>query len=280
VVSGPDAIVAFDSPPVVEVVAAVAFEAVASQDVLNSLLSAFWAENLRTDFPKIVQQPAYGVPVERFTGSAPGQEVRVRFGIGSPPVRLWAMAEDEQQLLQLQSDWFACNWRKVQPQAEYDRWPSRRASFTSWYESLLAFLAERGVTEVTPYQCEVTYINHIRSGGVWTAHKDVGAIFAAASGRRSTVPLALEQVAVQADFVIDSDDDASPLGRLHVSLIPGYGDGGDDPLYVLELTARGAPLAPTVAGTVAFLDKGREAIVRTFLSLTTPEMHSEWGMAG
>lgn len=276
---GADVIVAFRSPPVTEVVAAVAFESSAPEDVLESLLSAFWAERLRSDFPSLQRQPAYSPPVERFGAGGPSQDLRVRFTLGAPPTRLWAMTDGGKELLQLQPGWFACNWRKVQPQTQYDRWPQRRASFEKCFADMQAFLAERGVADLRPYQCEVTYINQIRAGASWKSHADVGAIFAAATNRRLAVELPLERVSGQLDFLFNGPDGSTgPAGRLHVTLNPGFADGGDDPIYVLDLTARGAPLSQDQAGVLDFLDLGRATIDRAFLALTSEALHTEWGL--
>ncbi len=67
-----------------------------------------------------------------------------------------------------------------------------------------------------------------------------------------------------------------PLGRLHVSIQPGWQKPGNAPIYVLELTARGAPIGTGVEGARSFFDVGHEWIVRGFRDLTTPHMHTIW----
>jgi hypothetical protein len=48
-------------------------------------------------------------------------------------------------------------------------------------------------------------------------------------------------------------------------------------MFIFELTARGQPLGETtIDGTLAFLDAGRDALVRAFTSATTPAMHEVW----
>jgi hypothetical protein len=69
--------------------------------------------------------------------------------------------------------------------------------------------------------------------------------------------------------------DDTPAGRLHIALQPGY--GGSQAMFVLTLTARGRPSGPTNADVLAFLDIGREHIVRGFTSVTSTEMHAKWG---
>jgi hypothetical protein len=59
-----ESIVSFRRPPVVEVVAGVAFEGLGPD--AGPLLGAFWKECLRQQFPTLQQQPPYSPPDEQF----------------------------------------------------------------------------------------------------------------------------------------------------------------------------------------------------------------------
>jgi uncharacterized protein (TIGR04255 family) len=270
-------IVSFAEPPVVEVVAGVAFEN--SDPQLAALLAAFWKEHLRTSFPVLEQQPPYSPPSEAFPsgdfplGGAPNRAPMI-LGGSFPPARLWAKSSDDHELLQLQPGYFACNWRKVRSGDDYDRWPSRRDEFIKWFTLLNDFLSAEGSSGLKVTQCEVTYINHIRTNNTWAKHSDFSKIFT--SGFRSTELYPLEQLTAQVDFLML--DDGNPYGRVHAKILPALARDGRSPLYVFELTARGAPQNDSADGALNFLDKGREAIDRTFLNMTTRQMHEEWGI--
>lgn len=266
--------VAFSEPPVVEVVAGVALGGTSPE--VAPLLAAFWKEQLRDAFPVIQQQPPYSPPVEQFLPEDRGPRVMFSLGFAPPWTRIWAQSQDGQHLLQLQPDYFACNWRKVQPHDEYDRWSTRRAEFQKWLDALSGYLVAAGAGEPKITQCEVTYINHIRAGRGWRDHSDFARIFDVV--RPTSVPHSLEQVTAQVQFVLE--EDGAPYGRLHAKILPGFAQDGKTPIYVLELTARGQPIGDGVNGAVAFLDRGREAVDRMFVALTTDEMHEEWGMQG
>lgn len=268
-------IVTFADPPVAEVVVSVAFAADTGAETLEALIGAFWTSRLRPRFPKLQKQPPYNMPIERFEEGVPAQGSTVRFGLGPMPTRLWALSSDDQELLQMQPDWFACNWRKVRPDNEYDQWRSRRDSFRTWFEEFSTFLRAEGVANLVPHQCEVTYINHITSGKHWTRHADIGRILKPAAGCASVLANDLDQLAAQASFVVRSPSDATPIGRLHVSVTPAF--DGVSPTYALELTCRGNPLSPDSDGVMSFLDLGRESIDRAFVALTTDEIREEWG---
>lgn len=268
---GAENIVSFQSPPVVEVVAGVALSGAGAD--ANVMLGAFWKDRLRTEFPTLQPQPTYTPPVEVFGPGPHGPTLTFEFGLAPPTARLWAMSPDGQNLLQLQPDYFACNWRKVQPHDQYDRWSKRRHAFTRWLTDLLDYLAAEGAPRPGIHQCEVTYINHIVAGKTWQSHADFSRVFRV--GLQS-FPHPLEQVAAQAQFVLGND--GQPWGRLHARIMPAFARDGRTPLFVLELTARGAPMGDDVEGATNFLDRARDAIDRTFLALTTEEMQTEWGI--
>jgi uncharacterized protein (TIGR04255 family) len=264
-----ESIVSFSSPPVVEVVAGVAFDGLSPET--SVLLAAFWKERLRSRFPILQQQPAYTPPDEQFPSG--GRALSFNLIAGPQPARLWAQSSDTHELLQLQPGWFACNWRKVQPSDEYDRWGSRRAAFQHYFSELSEYLASEGTGRPKVRQCEVTYINHIRSSRAWSSHGDFAKIFAGV--QPSVTPAAVEQISAQAQFILANDDGA--FGRLYTKILPAFDADGQSPLYVFELTARGAPRGDGIDGALTFLDLGREAIDLTFLALTTTAMHAEWG---
>ena len=263
-------VASFRSPPVVEVVAAVALDGMAGPEVAP-LLGAYWRERLRSRFPRLEQQPPYSPTIEEFPRAGPfGQ---MQWNVGVPQTRLWAMTHDGTELLQLQPGWFACNWRKVQPRDQYDRWPARRDSFATWFGDLAEYMSREGLPELHIRQCEVTYINHVRPGQAWSDHGQLAHVLNLSLGAPAEYPL--EQVSAEFQFVLKRDEE--PYGRLHVRVLPAYDQDRKTPLYVLELTARGAPLGQGLPGALSFMDAGRLAINTTFASMTTSTMHEEWG---
>jgi len=266
-----ETIVSFAEPPVVEVVAGVAFDGVDPE--LGPLLAAFWKEHLRSAFPVLEQQPPYSPPVEHFPLGGASSRLSLNLDTFLTP-RIWAKSGDGDRVLQLQPGYFACNWRKVGAGGEYDRWPRRRSDFAHYFSLLSEFLATEGGGEPKVTQCEVTYVNHIRPGEPWADLSDFGNVFAISIKPAESYPL--EQASIQAEYLML--DQGEPYGRVHVKVLPALDRIGKTPLYVLELTARGAPRSGGAAGALTFLDKGREAIDQLFVNLTTRAMHLEWGV--
>ena len=261
----------FHNPPVTEVVASVSFKQVPG---LSSVaLARFWEHHLADDFPRIEEQPPYEPPIERFGSPAPmGLPFQLETGFPSP--RLWFLTDDGSELLQCQRNWFACNWRKVHPDDQYARWPSRRAAFANWYGRLLEFLDSEGLDKPAPTQCEVTYINHIVAGDGWRSHAELHRVLRIVAPATDGSP-PQEQTTIATQFLLNRGD--VTVGRLHVRAQPAFRREDDAPVVVLELTARGLPSTPSIDGVLEFLDLGRDAIVRTFAAITTDEMQEEWG---
>ncbi|MDX8036572.1 TIGR04255 family protein [Lentzea sp. BCCO 10_0856] len=262
-----DHVVTFASPPVVEVVAGVSF--VSRSAEVGPLLSAFWKERLRDTFPHVQQQPPYSPRLEveqAQLGMLDGD-----FGATFPWARLWATSHNDDEVLQLQPGWFACNWRKVKPEHEYDRWLQRRASFAKWYEQLAEYLEGEGVSALSVNQCEVTYVNHIYHHDVAKTHAKFDEIFKPVLAPLTGLPVG--QVALQMQQPLD--EGGSKL--LHTKISPAIGRDGR-PLYVLDLTVRGVPDGAGLPSILEFLDSGRTAIDKAFVAITSEMMHREWGI--
>ena len=274
VVSFDRPIVTFSSPPVVEVVAGVGFEE--SDVTLGPAVSAFWQTSLRQQFPRLEHQPPYVPPREQFeaSGAPRPPSVQVEFGPAIPYPRLWASTQDQQELVQLHPRWFACNWRRVQAHDTYDNWSARRRRFADIFEQLTRFLEESSVPVPKAAQCEVTYVNHIRAGKTWENHSEWWRVFDAQFG--SSTPYPVERLTAEAAFVVERS--GAPPIRLHCKVVPAFDLENETPLYVLELMARGAPAGDGLPQILEFMDAARESIDTTFLSVTTEQMHKEWGI--
>lgn len=262
----------FDDPPVTEVVVAVAFAPIPSLTMAH--MGVFWSKYLAHHFPTVQEQAPYDPPIERFDESEPtGLSLKLE---NRPPLpRLWFKSHDEQELIQLQRDWFACNWRKVDPDAEYGRWSHRRDSFHTWFSSFVRFISELNLGAVRPTQCEVTYLNHIHPDSVWSSHSELAKITTLAGKPRDFLPPA-EEVRLHYKYVIGSD--GVRVGRLHVQCDPVIDRKDGTPAFAFNLTARGAPFDESVEGVLKFLEVGREWVTRSFKAITTTEMHHVWGI--
>jgi hypothetical protein len=123
-------------------------------------------------------------------------------------------------------------------------------------------------------QCEITYVNHILGDDTWSGHGEADKIFGVVAKSGDFLPPP-EDVGMQLRYVIPGTSN-EPAGRLHISIQPGWRKPDNASMYVLELTARGAPIGEGVDGARAFFDVGHDWIVRGFKDLTTSAMHRVW----
>ncbi len=235
----------------------------------------------------------YGEKYNHVEQHSPIEPVIERFGVlntsppyatvqllsGAPPLpRVWFLTEDKTELLQIQQDRFLRNWRQVNKDDVYPRYLEHiRPSFIKDFVDFQEFLKTNNIGEVKVNQCEVTYINHIYQEGKWDSHADIGNIFKFWEvDFKSKYHREIEEARFQFRCVLRDDKDDF-LGRIHVNAQPAFRKSDDAPIFVLNITARGRPLAPDDDGVLGFFDIGRENIVNLFTDITSDELHNDWG---
>ncbi len=274
-IRGSDQLPAFDAPPVIEVVLAVAFEPLPG--LSNVRLVETWVELFRSRFPSAEERPAYDAPIELFDVS-PGPEVRVSTSFGPPPMRLWMISEAGTELIQLQNGWFARNWRKTGEGDEYPRYENHiRPAFENDLREFVSYIEDKGLGTVIATQCEVTYINHITRSDIWGAHGEAARVFRSLGAIETRWGRA-ESVALKTTALITDDGlREEPLGRLHLQVDSAFRHDTKEPLFVYNLTARGEPIGGNdISAVLRFLDLGRERVVTSFVDSTTDSAHRAW----
>jgi len=265
----------FQNPPVVEVALAVQFEPLTALRTPHlGLLWSIW----RDRFGKTEEHPPLDPVMERFgtpalLGGGPG----IRIASAPPVPRCWFLNESGTELIQVQQDRFVHNWRKTGVSDTYPRYEAIRTRFMKELAEFCRFVKDEKLGELTPTQCEVTYVNHMRAKLGWENQGQVNRVLAVWSGMHSDEFLGEPEDVRLAVRHVMRDDTQKPVGRLHISLQPGYLREDDEPILVLTLTARGAPEGQGIDAVCRFIDRGRTWIVSGFASVTTAEMHKIWG---
>jgi uncharacterized protein (TIGR04255 family) len=265
----------FEDPPLVEVALSVQFSELRAYRTVHA--GILWAQKLREAYPKFAEHPPLNPTFEAFGPKSPA-ESRFEFKqLAGPPVpRLWFLNADESELIQFQADRLVHNWRKTGLAGDYPRYESLKDRFFEELDDINRFFQDENIGKIEPNQCEVTYVNAIRleDGTDIRLQPEIAlrnwcAVELGDADPVATLPQ-IENATFSVRYVIQSNGE--PIGRLHVSAQPADGK----PALRLDLTARGAPSDPSFAAVASFLDQGREAVVRGFTALTTPEMHRLW----
>jgi uncharacterized protein (TIGR04255 family) len=272
--SGDHPLPSFERPPVNEVVLSVSFDRPAGFGIAH--LGDFWHRKLVSDLRDVEEQAPYQPPVEVLSSHPAPPFMNLQMLATPPSPRLWAKSPDGTKLVQLQPNWFASNWRETaESKPPYPRWPVMEEFFLDYFHRFQDYLNEEGFGEVTPQQCEVSYINHIRPNPIWRDHSDIDKVLVLAGATAEFLPRP-ENLQLAAAYRIKTAD-GTDRGRLHVNAQPAFQREGNLPILVLTLVARGDSLSPDEDGMMEFFRLGHEWIVRGFAAITTPAMHEEWG---
>lgn len=261
----------FERPPVNETVLSFQFEPIPNFGIPH--FGLYW-NTVRDRYSQFEVVPALDPIQEQFPrphSEAP-QGVRVEFGTGSPPVRCW-YSDGGNSLIQLQNGRFIVNWRKLGQDVPYPRYPEIKQSFQDEWAGFCAFLKSEGWAVPEVNQCEVSYINHIECvtpDGTHLTTSDILRIGGEAAGE-GFLP---RPSAMHGAMTFDLPDEQ---GRLSVSFKPATRKTDQKALVMLELTARGKPVQPSTDAALAWLDTGREWVVRGFDDMTSEVMHTIWG---
>ncbi|MCY4189435.1 MAG: TIGR04255 family protein [Bryobacterales bacterium] len=260
----------FTDPPVIEIALSVGFSPLSRYANAHSgLFSRRYAKT----FKNVEEHPAYSI--QPVGGS---QETRPKIEIvdGPPPIRTWLITNDGSELLQMQRDVFAHNWRKTGSRQEYPRYESVRSRFQQYFQSFVEFIDEEDLGTIEANACEVTYVNHIPTGEHLQASGNLEELMTLWSWPHTTFLAKPREARFTAQFLIRDDNDKF-IGHLNVDVKPAYRLSDNSEIVVLSLTARGMQFSDKIDELLSFFDLGREWIVRGFTDLTTPKMHKVWG---
>jgi uncharacterized protein (TIGR04255 family) len=264
----------FGQPPVVEVVLSAGFQPLPALRLVE--IFKFWEERIRPELPRVEEQGRYEMPLEQLGNGIQLPSVSWQVLPAPPMPRLWFLNQEGSQLLQIQNDWVARNWRRTGPQSQYPRYPDLRVAFVRDLRMFANHVSEHGMGELRFTQCEVTYINHIPIGG--QDARTLAAVLKLVDDPEESFSEEAEALRVAASYRIRQD--RTTIGRLHVTADPATRVTDKQAITVLNITARGVPTGHGIEGVLGFLDVGREWALRAFVGLTRDEMHHRWQKTG
>lgn len=270
----------YDRPPVVETVVGIQFDQVSG--LSTARLAAFWAALDQEEWPTATDAALLAAQIERFdeaSSSSWAKGVQFRMMQQYPGCRVQIKNRSGDRMIQLQNGRFHFNWLGKSG-GEYPRYKSVRNEFAALWAKFCEFISRAHSPGVRPNQWEVTYVNQIPRGTVWSGPADWS--FFKPLGAVPTIPGTIEGESFGGEwhFVISPQ-----RGRLHIAWQHGreQDEGKQDPsqeLIRLTLTARG-PVETRDDPTAAILDGldlGRETIVRSFQQFMGDAANRYWGL--
>lgn len=147
--------VKFEKPPVVEVVASVAFQVARPLKTVD--FGEYW-QSIKDEFPNVEEAPPVQLIVE---GSGAGVQFNLEMAEMPPLRRVWFASSDGQRLIQLQEDRFLFNWKLVSSENKYPSFAVIFPEFRKRFEELKKYLKSTGREDLNILQLELTYVNLI-----------------------------------------------------------------------------------------------------------------------
>jgi uncharacterized protein (TIGR04255 family) len=228
--------------------------------------------NWFTQHSRVETAPPYEIPPETADLSAPLQAPRIQL-LTQPLPRYWLISADDQELIQVQPDYLALNWRHRGDVSDYPGYAAMRSRFRDLLETVeIGLSRHQGSLKAT--RAELTYINVIHPSSLWSSHGDTHKLINIALPAGSSY----EQLGFSySQHLVGSKGEFA--GRLHVALSPTVDWVKQEPQLTLSLTARSADLASQNLELISvFMDLAHSAIEKSFFNLISAEALSSWGL--
>ena len=271
----------FDRPPVGEVALVVQIDQLHA--MRNVDFFRLWSQTeLQHLYPSIEEYQELPEFREIFTPGMPIGAISPRWVLSAGPARTVARynfrSNDRKEQFQVQRDRIAFFWHSGYPPQPYPRFPVLLEKFVRDYAIFTEFVKGRGWGDVTPNQCAISYNNVIPRGEGWDSPQDLGNVvtfYRNEYSRPLQDNLTVESANALLTLVRREQDGLT--GRMYVSLGPRDRQPEEPDSVELEIIMRGPPPTPDIDGARKFFEAGRRAIVTTFESVTTKQMHTIWG---
>jgi uncharacterized protein (TIGR04255 family) len=255
----------FKNPPLIEVALSVQFRQKSS--FAGAHAGLFW-EKIKDQYTEVQEHPRMG-PIDEVFGA--NQMSTIQFHAGFAGNRHWFLTNDGTQLVQLQKDRVALNWRIVNSSSMYPGYDTISREFKRIFDIADHFFTELHMGPCEVNMCEVTYINQ------WFF--EPGEKFSDAVKEwltlapTSSASLEMETASIAARYLVNLND-KTPIGRLYVNVSPISNDTGSQGVN-LELTCRVRPTASTDPHMHG-LALAHEKAIATFQEITSDVAQQKW----
>jgi uncharacterized protein (TIGR04255 family) len=266
----------FQNPPVVELALAVQF--VRLEKLRSPQMGLLWQE-LKRKYPKF-EELAELPPMEDAL-SGPNTEVRI-VEEDSLARRVWFLNEEGTDLLQIQRDRIAHNWRRLSDESPYPSFQETLAVFQEEFAHFEDFSSRMELGPVSADRCELTYVDHIDVGdraavrtlgslgdllGFWQRGFSVKAL---GEPRFAACQLRFRSEKAAGSPAIDVLVEVSPARYLQ----------GHRNILLMKTIAQGAASGENWEAVNRFMNEAHDLIQDCFLSITTREIQDFWKGVG
>jgi uncharacterized protein (TIGR04255 family) len=267
----------FDAPPVVEMSLAVDIEPLpelrsAHIGMFAASQQAFKWTELEEDFPR-------PITIEQFGDQHVRPPFRLQIVEEVPPPRTILSNRESHRSVAVQQDTLEYSWWKDDVDGTYPRHSVVAAEFLPLLAAFGTFVAEHGLGQVRVRQVEVTYRNALQRGVDWPQDGNAAQALTFWSALVDPALPAVEDAHLGQSYLL-RDDEGTAYGRLYVSLDtkipPPFRRPPETDWASLALTCRVSMRDAGQEELMTHLGKAREAIVRAFTAVTTPQAHARW----
>lgn len=251
-------------------------------------------QGLLSEYPELEERLPYEMPEELPTEKllkSRAPNIQIIGPAGPSKRRYWLTTQENGPILvQVQSDYFAVNWRARSETEGYPGFLRLREIFFETLAILRSAITQSGGDDINIQQVELSYINLIRPSGGYAHPELLGKVF----DIQAPFLQDLEQLAISYTRSLTSPN-GSFFGRLYTNVQTGYLPASDvDGGAVLNLT-REPELRSVVslntsvrsarAKSLTFdevsdiLVEEHEAATRAFRSITKESARRAWGLS-
>jgi len=271
----------YSNPPVVQMSLGIHFDEL--PDVRAAHLGVF-AEDLATAgrfaWDDIEEDWPAPIVIEQFAADSTRPPFRLQIADELPPPRTILRDASAHRSLAMQRDSLEYSWWKDASHGTYPRYSALVEEFLPLMAEHSSFMAAKQLGQVRIRQVEVVYRNALQRGVDWPAEGSAAQILRTWTPVIDATLPDVEDAHFAQTHVL-RDDEGQPHARLYISLDtmmpPPFRRAPDTDWASLTLTYRGlAPAGVTPESVKPLLGAGREAIVRSFTSVTTPDAHERW----
>lgn len=259
-------------PPVNEVVLSVA---IAPQYVITGPRIPEIFGSWYDEHKNVQVVPQYTMPPEAPLGSVGLFDSGAQFfplALRSDP-RYWLLSANENEIIQVQPDYLALNWKRGRDEGDYVRYTTLRERFISLLGDVTAGLRRVG-GDLNANRAEITYVNVLEPGELWSELSDLHRLF------RFSFPRVEQYERLSFNFSEAMSDEGGFLGRLHVSAQPVTEFLKPESRINLTISARSILFPePSTDRALAFLDRAHARANEIFKSIITDEALMYWGIS-